>query len=159
MADGDRRTQVSALPLLCHKGCLSFSHTDELSYFYHTRKDTLVNIEPGSSQHFANNIMGVLEHLLGPDSPLVNEAEFHPPDLVYLGLYDSVYMYWSMVTADKAYMALAAVILAAVAPFVSRNPRATAISLISAFVGLFGGLAGANGLAAVLSAVDRKQLW
>ena len=129
------------------------------SYFYHTRKDTLAQIQPGSSQHFANNVMAVLEHLLGPSSPLVTEKEFHPPDLVYLGLYDRVYAHWSMRAADRAYVALAAVVVAIVAPFTRRNGRTVGWAVVSAIGGLIGGLVAVNGLAGVLSVLERKQLW
>jgi hypothetical protein len=129
------------------------------SYFYHTRKDTIAQIEPGSSQHFANNIMAVLEHLLGPSSPLVSEKEFHPPDMVYIGLYDRVYVYWSMKTADGAYVAVAAVVAAVVRPFTRRNAKTVCAAMGGAVGGLVAGLVAANGLAAALSALERKQLW
>ena len=132
---------------------------DVYSYFYHTRKDTLIHIQPGSSQHFANNIMAVLSHLTGPGSALVSEETFHPPDMVYVALYDRLYVHWSMAAADKAYTALAAVVGAVVLPFASRNRGTTARALLSAIGGLVGGLVAANGLAAALSLLDRKQLW
>lgn len=103
--------------------------------------------------------MAILSHLTGPDSPLVSEEKFHPPDMVYLALFDRLYVHWSMATADKAYVAVAALVGAVASPFANRNKATTTRALVSAVLGLVGGVIAANALAWGLSVVERKQLW
>ncbi|WWD16981.1 hypothetical protein CI109_101415 [Kwoniella shandongensis] len=129
------------------------------SYFYHTRRDTLEHIERGSAQHFGSNIMAIVDYLLSPESPLLKREEWSPPDVVYLALYDRLFFKYSMDRADGVYTALAAL----AAGITLRNLgtkkwKPFVVALIGTPLGMIGGLATANILAAVLSAVGKGQL-
>lgn len=111
------------------------------SYFYHTRLDSIDNISPGSAQHFASNIQAVLDNLLGPDSPLLQD-EWHAPDIVYVSLFDKVFLKWSMATADKAYPALAAVVAALIYP--TRQAKSLCLAVVMTPIGTIAGVLLAN---------------
>lgn len=38
--------------------------------YYHTSKDTLANLQAGSTQHFGENVLAIVDELLGPESEL-----------------------------------------------------------------------------------------
>lgn len=40
------------------------------SRYYHTSKDTLANLERGSTQHFGENVLAIVDELLGKESEL-----------------------------------------------------------------------------------------
>lgn len=129
------------------------------SYFYHTRHDSIDNITPGSAQHFGSNVQSVLDHLLGPDSPLVAEGDWHAPDLVYVSLFDKVFFKWSMTTADKAYPTLALGVLALTIPTSRRTAKALALAVMATPLGMMAGLASVNAWAAAMGAAGLKQTW
>ncbi|KAG8983456.1 hypothetical protein FRB90_006023, partial [Tulasnella sp. 427] len=60
------------------------------SYFYHTRKDVVKNIQPGVAQHFAENVMAIVKHLtspLGATNVLSGLArEVTPPSSIYFSV-------------------------------------------------------------------------
>lgn len=134
-------------------------NTADSSYFYHTRKDSIENISPGSAQHFGANIHAVLQQLTGPDSPLVSNTPWSAPDLVYVSLFDRVFLKWSMSAADKAYPALAAVVAAITFPRSLKRAKVLALAVVATPLGMVAALAAANGWAAGLSLAGWKQTW
>ncbi|WWC88985.1 uncharacterized protein L201_003900 [Kwoniella dendrophila CBS 6074] len=130
------------------------------SYFYHTKKDSIKYIETGSAQHFANNIISILDHLTSPQSPLLQSEEFSPPDMVYFSLFDQIFIYWSMDAATSVYMSLAALAVALSLRQLSKKRwKAFVIALIGTPLGLVGGALSANILAAILSLSGKAQIW
>lgn len=96
---------------------------------YHTRRDTVENIEVGAAQvsfaergslafekrddtkyrsvsprldmqHFGDTVLAVLDHLLQPGSPLNTDTPWTPLNSVFYSLYDRVYVQYSMRTGD-----------------------------------------------------------
>lgn len=137
---------------------LGLSQAD-ISYFYHTRKDSIENISPGSAQHFGSNIQSVLDNLLGADSPLVSNTPWRGADLVYVSLFDRVFLKWPMSTADKVYPALAAVVGAVTFPRSFKRAKVLALAVVGTPLGIVGALVAANGWAAILSLIGWKQTW
>lgn len=130
------------------------------SYFYHTRKDIVKNIEVGSSQHFTSNAMAILDYLLSPESPLGSDKEWSPPDVVYMSLYDRIFLTWSMKKADFAYIIITTIVGAvALANLRSDRAKAFGIALLGAPLGLVGGLLSANLVAGVMTLLGRQMGW
>ncbi|ORY22823.1 hypothetical protein BCR39DRAFT_550650 [Naematelia encephala] len=130
------------------------------SYYYHTRKDTLANIERGSAQHFASNILPIVEYLLSPSSPLSSSEPFHPPDMVYMSLYDRIFVTWSMETGDKVYLAIASVVAVLTVANVRWNRwKPFAVALLSTPVGLIVGLVTANAVAGLMVLLKSRLAW
>ncbi|KAH7098555.1 hypothetical protein BKA62DRAFT_712707 [Auriculariales sp. MPI-PUGE-AT-0066] len=71
------------------------------SYYYHTRKDIVANIEPGVAQHMAENTLSIVEHLTSADSPLGNmtTSGFHKPSTTFFSLFGSYFFQYSSRTA------------------------------------------------------------
>lgn len=65
-------------------------------------------------QHFAENIIGILDHLLGPDTPLLFTHEWSEPDMAYAGMFDLTFIRFSMKSANKVYAIFAFAWIAAV---------------------------------------------
>jgi hypothetical protein len=130
------------------------------SYFYHTQKDLLEHIEPGAAQHFANNVQAILDHLLCPASPLHSDQPWSPPNMVYLSLYDRVFVSWSMETATKAYSVIAAAVVAFIAARVQWGQwKAYALALLSNPLGQVAGIVSANLIAGVMVLLGRSLSW
>lgn len=70
------------------------------SYYYHTQRDTVENLQSGSSQHFADATIAVLDHLLQVGSPLNTDTPWSPPNMVYYSFYDRIFIYYSMNAAN-----------------------------------------------------------
>ena len=130
------------------------------SYFYHTRKDISRNIERGGPQHFANNIIALVDYLLSPASPLLKVEEWSPPDIVYISLYDRVFAYWSMATADKAYIALAvAAVGITAASGVWRPWKSFVIALLGAPLGFLVCVGFGVITAGIMIVLDKQLRW
>lgn len=130
------------------------------SYFYHTRKDIIEFIEVGTSQHFTSNAMAIVDYLLSPGSPLGTEDEWSPPDVVYMSLYDRIFLSWTMANADKAYILITSIVGAITLANIRRERgRAFAIALIGAPLGLAGGILTANIVAFVMAASGKQMGW
>lgn len=129
------------------------------SYFYHTRGDVLAHITPGSAQHFSSNVFAIVEHLLSPGTPLLSPEPWHRPDIVYLSLYDRVYLSWSMASANIFYGAMTAVVAVLAGTRLFRSPRVFWLSLFGNLGGFLLGIVGANVLAAVLHFTGFRQAW
>lgn len=130
------------------------------SYFYHTRKDIVKNIEIGSSQHFTSNAMAIVDYLLSPGSPLGSEKAWSPPDVVYMSLYDRVFLNWTMKSADFAYIVITAIIGAVTLANLRRErSRAFAVALIGAPLGLVGGVLFANVVAGIMTFTGKQMGW
>ncbi|WWC94440.1 hypothetical protein V866_001285 [Kwoniella sp. B9012] len=130
------------------------------SYFYHTKKDSIKYIEPGSAQHFANNMIAILDYLTSPESPLLQVEEFSPPDMVYFSLFDLVFVHWPVDAANSVYTALAVIAGALSLRQLSKKRwKAFLVALIGTPLGLVGGALSANLLAAVLVLAGKGQLW
>ena len=127
------------------------------SYFYHTRSDSVRFIETGSAQHFGENVLGIVDHLLTNSSALATDS-FSPPDMVYLSLFDRYFFKWSMSTADKAYAVIAALVTVAVAANVTWG-KAMGVALIGAPVGMVVAILSSNALAGALVLAGKRQLW
>ena len=128
------------------------------SYFYHTQKDRLEYIERGSAQHFASNMMAVVDHLLSPSSPL--SSDFSPPDMVYYSLYDRVFFMWSMETATSAYL-----VLASFATALSLNRldwtqwKVIVTAVVGTPLGVIMGIASANAVAGFMVYNGKSLSW
>jgi hypothetical protein len=127
------------------------------SYFYHTRKDIVEFVEKGSAQHFGDNVLAIVDHLLTNSSALSTGA-FSPPDMVYCSLYDTWFFSWSMKAADKAYLAIAA--LVTISTFANvKWGKPMLLTIVGAPLGLVAGLLSANALAGLLTLTGKRQLW
>ncbi|TFY75137.1 hypothetical protein EWM64_g8876, partial [Hericium alpestre] len=85
------------------------------SYMYHTRKDLVENIQPGVAQHFAENIMALLQYLTSDESPLPSlDAGYSKPSTVFFSHMGTFFLY-SYATARVLYAlsALAAIVFVA----------------------------------------------
>jgi len=130
------------------------------SYFYHTQKDRLEFVEKGASQHFASNVMAILDHLLSPASPLSSGEPFSPPDMVYFSLYDLVFFSWAMETGTKAYIGMATIVVALTAARIDwARWRVFAIALVGTPLGMVAGIISANVVAGILFLLGKKMTW
>lgn len=130
------------------------------SYYYHTAKDSIVNIERGSAQHFASNVMSIVDHLLGPQSALSKSTPFEPPDTVYLSLYDRYWQHFSMSAADQWYVALGAISTAVTAVSMERKRlKPLVVAVISTPLGQISGIAAANVVALIMVFLGKRQSW
>ncbi|WWC62230.1 uncharacterized protein I303_104826 [Kwoniella dejecticola CBS 10117] len=130
------------------------------SYFYHTKKDSIKYIEAGSAQHFANNIIAIVDHLTSPTSPLLQSEPFSPPNMVYFSLFDQIFVHWPIDASMPYYTALATlVVVLSVKHLSSKRWKAFLSSLIGTPLGMLGGAAAANLLAAVLRLSGKGQIW
>jgi hypothetical protein len=127
------------------------------SYFYHTRSDIVKYVEKGSAQHFGDNVLAIVDHLLN-NSTTLSSGTFTPPDMVYLGLFDRAFFSWSMKAADKAYLIIAALVTISTFANVSWG-RSMLLTVIGAPLGLVAGLLSANALAGFLALIGKRQLW
>jgi hypothetical protein len=129
------------------------------SYFYHTSQDLVKNIERGAAQHFATNIQAIVDYLLSPASPLLR-TPWHEPDIVYMSLYDRVFLHWTMQSADQFYVALAAIATAlAFINFDRKRWRAFLIALFGTPLGLIVGFVTTNLVAGVMVLLRREMAW
>jgi len=103
--------------------------------------------------------MAVVDFLTSPASPLLSPEPWHAPDIVYFSLFDRIWISYSMDTADKLYVALAAVIAAWSITRMYGQRRVFAISLFGAPIGFIGSLLTANIVAATMGLIDRRQTW
>jgi len=123
-------------------------------------RDSLVYIEPGSAQHFADNIMSIVDYLMSPSSPLLKTIEWSPPSIVYLSVYDQFFISWNMATADKVYTALAALAVAVTAASgVWRTWKSFAMALFGAPMGFLVGLVCALVVAGIMILLDKQLTW
>lgn len=130
------------------------------SYYYHTRKDIIKNIERGSSQHFVSNVMAIVDRLLGPNSPLHDDTPWSPPDIVYMSLYDRVFLHWTMKSADVAYVAIATVSATmALANLNRQRIKAFVLAFAGAPLGLLMGVVVANLVAGVMTLIGQQMTW
>ncbi|KAJ9121564.1 hypothetical protein QFC22_002183 [Naganishia vaughanmartiniae] len=113
------------------------------SYYYHTQRDTVANLQPGSSQHFADATMAVLDHLLQVGSPLNTDTPWSPPNMVYYSLYDRIFVYYSMNTANLLCACIMLVYVGILATRVQESDRKVyQKALAAAFGNLFVGILG-----------------
>ncbi|WWC69875.1 uncharacterized protein I206_103818 [Kwoniella pini CBS 10737] len=130
------------------------------SYFYHTKKDSIKYIEAGSAQHFANNIIAIVDHLTSPSSPLLQSEPFSPPNMVYFSLYDQIFIQWPMEASLPYYTALATIAIALnLKHLTAKRWKSFVISLLGTPLGMVGGAFTANVLAAVLRLTGKSQIW
>lgn len=130
------------------------------SYYYHTRKDILENIEKGSAQHFSANVLAIVDYLLSPESPLRNDKPWSPPDVVYMSLYDRIFLHWTMASANYAYVAIATVIATlAIANTRRDGVRAFIVAFVGAPLGTVAGIVSANIVAGAMVLINRKLTW
>lgn len=130
------------------------------SYYYHTAKDILENIETGSAQHFSANVLAIVDYLLSPESPLRAEKPWSPPDVIYMSLYDRVFFTWSMASANYAYTAIATVIATlAIANTRRDGARALVVAFVGAPLGTVAGIVVANIIATFMVLINRRLAW
>lgn len=104
--------------------------------------------------------MGIVDHLLSPESPLHDDKPWSPPDLVYISLYDRVFFHFSMQTANVAYVAIAAVSASlAFANLGRARAKAFTLALIGAPLGLVSGIISANVVATVMYLLGKQMSW
>jgi hypothetical protein len=114
-------------------------------------------MESGSSQHFADTVMAVLDHLLQAGSSLNIDTPWSPPNMVYYSFFDRIFVHYSMNTAKliSAIIMLAYVVLLAM--FTSESERRVyRRALASSFGNLLVGIVGSV-LVAVFLAYGMKK--
>ena len=124
-------------------------------------RDRLEFIEPGAAQHFADNVLGVLDHLLSPESPLLSDQPWSPPNMVYLSLYDRFFFTWSLEAATKVYIGMAAVsatlILTRVVEWIKW--KVFIVAIVGNALGVVAGLVSANLVAGVMFFTKHRMAW
>lgn len=129
------------------------------SYYYHTRKDSVENIERGSAQHMADSTIAVLDHLLTEGSPLNTDSPWSPPDLVYFSLYDVIYVHYSVQAATYIY-GLTAALFVLLLVTRARGWTTYGKAIVGAFGSFFVGLLAAVSVAVFLRyGLGRGQSW
>jgi hypothetical protein len=104
--------------------------------------------------------MAILDYLLSAESPLHNDKPWSPPDVVYMSLYDRIFLHWTMETADKAYAVVAAIAaIFAIANLSGHGIKAFTVALVGAPLGIVFGLVSANVIAGVMMLIDRQMGW
>ena len=104
--------------------------------------------------------MSIVDYLLSPSSPLLKSEDWLPPDVVYVSLYDRVFMYWSMTSADKVYTAMATVAVAVtVTSGVWRPWKPFVMALFATPVAFLVGVAFAVATAGIMILLDKQLTW
>lgn len=131
------------------------------SYYYHTQRDTVANIQSGSSQHFADTTMAVLDHLLQVGSPLNTDTPWSPPNMVYYSFFDRIFVYYTMNTAKLLCAFLIMVYVGLLAACTSETERTVyRRALASTFGNLLVGIATAVLLALFLAnGLQKSHTW
>ncbi|KAF8521632.1 hypothetical protein BU17DRAFT_45701 [Hysterangium stoloniferum] len=135
------------------------------SYFYHTQKDIVANIEPGVAQHMAENTLALLQHFTSPTSPLPSLISVtpHKPQIVYFTVLGRWFFKYTFSTASTLYLTLCG----ASFTFLSMVTQApSTISVIKShlpgmrnvLIGLVGSIISANVVALVMDKVMGKAL-
>jgi hypothetical protein len=131
-----------------------------LTYVAADFRDSLINIERGSAQHFTANIQAIVDQLLSPDSPLSSPAPWSPPAVAYFSLYDRVFLSYSMESADTWYMALAALgTTLIIGQGWVKKWKVGLVALVGTPLGMIVGIASANAVAFAMVALDRSLSW
>ncbi|CED83794.1 Aminopeptidases of the M20 family [Phaffia rhodozyma] len=132
------------------------------SWYYHTSKDTIANLEKGTTQHFGENVLAVVDELTAPESSLAEiEKGVKEQDLVYLSFFDSYFLMYSLETSSK----ISAVLISLVALLVLnrsewRSYKAYAAGIAGCVSSFIGALLGVNIVALLMSKVlDRSMSW
>jgi hypothetical protein len=99
----------------------------------------------------------IIDHLLTADSAIATEI-FTPPDIVYLTIADRVYLSWRMASGAKVYVAMTAVVIAAVIRNIKWD-KAMALVMFGTPLGLLAGVAAANIVAGVMILFGARQAW
>lgn len=129
------------------------------SYLYHTRKDTVQNIQRGVPQHFAENVFAITNYLTSsPSSPLPRLAKsFTKPNSVFFSLFGTYFVHYSTDTAWTvltAIMAVSIIIIGATTPWSESGVRLLAM----AGLGVLGSIVGAVLFASLTASVMVKVL-
>ncbi|CBQ69193.1 conserved hypothetical protein [Sporisorium reilianum SRZ2] len=138
------------------------------SYFYHTRKDIPLYLEPGATQHFGENTLAIIEHLcLKNDShTLLRTIEPHQTRHS-LPVYFSIAGRYFVLIQNKAFksivMGLSAFINFQLSSVVRSEAAVGALSLtmlsaLSALLSVVGAAVGANVVAVIMTRVLGKGM-
>ena len=67
------------------------------SYYYHTRKDIVANIQPGVAQHMADNSLAILNYLTSDESPLsrLTTDGYTKPSTTFFSLFGTHFFRYS----------------------------------------------------------------
>jgi hypothetical protein len=104
--------------------------------------------------------MAIVDHLLSPESPLHENKPWSPPDVVYVSLYDRIFIYFSMKAADVAYVAIATVSATLALANLGRfRVKAFFLAFIGAPLGLISGVISANVVATIMWFIHREMSW
>ncbi|KAF8715311.1 peptidase M28 family, partial [Rhizoctonia solani] len=114
------------------------------SYLYHTRRDTVENIEPGVAQ----NTLALLTYLSSSASPLPTLQSYSPPKTPYFSLLSRYFFSYYFSTAQRLYTATFLLSLP-----LFRLSRLHAQSIVGVPVLLIFGLVSANVFAALMSSM------
>lgn len=129
------------------------------SYFYHTRKDLVKNIQPGVAQHFAENVMAIVKHLtspLGATQVLPGLArQVTPPTSIYFSVVGKYFFLYSVQTAWKV---LLVVVLATASLFAGTTGPELRRTIWKATGGVLSSLLGAALGAGVTASIMAKIL-
>jgi hypothetical protein len=130
------------------------------SYLYHTRKDTLDMLQPGSLQHMGDNTLAMLSYLASTPDAL---SDIKPSrSTVFFSVFGPhVFVVCSYTTAISVYGALLAVISAILFQAVSQaGLRIYALALCGQLCGLVGALLSVNMSAFLVATVlDKSLTW
>ncbi|CAE6479620.1 unnamed protein product [Rhizoctonia solani] len=124
------------------------------SYLYHTRRDTVENIEPGAAQHMAENTLALLSHLSSSASPLPTLQSYTPPATAYFSLLSRYFFSYHFSTAQQLYTATFLLSLP-----LFRFSRLHAQSIVGVPISLVFGLASANLAAVIMSSLGQGMKW
>ncbi|KAF8736403.1 peptidase M28 family, partial [Rhizoctonia solani] len=124
------------------------------SYLYHTRRDTVENIEPGVAQHMAENTLALLTYLSSSASPLPTLQSYSPPKTAYFSLLSRYFFSYHFSTAQRLYTATFLLSLP-----LFRFSRLHAQSVVGVPVSLIFGLVSANVFAALMSSMGQGMKW
>lgn len=139
------------------------------SYVYHTRQDSVDNIQPGVAQRMAENTLAILQYLTSDASPLPSlTTGYTRPATVFFTQFGHLFQY-QFATARLLYGTLFALSLTLVRfAHRKRAPGSSSVVFLTeqwegvrALLLAFGGaLIGANGLAAIMDRVlGRNMSW
>ncbi|CDR98784.1 uncharacterized protein SPSC_00911 [Sporisorium scitamineum] len=140
------------------------------SYFYHTRNDIPLYLEPGATQHFGENTLAIIEHLCLKNDSHTLLRNIEPYQTRHsLPIYFSIAGRYFVLIQNKAFksivMGLSAFINFQLSSVVRSEAAVGALSLtmisaVSALVSIVGAAVGANVVAVIMTKVlDKGMSW
>ncbi|KAL7413564.1 hypothetical protein BDY24DRAFT_388928 [Mrakia frigida] len=133
------------------------------SWYYHTTKDLVKNIQIGSTQHFGANVLSLVDSLTSPGSALPNieKKGTKKQTLVYFSFFDKIFVMYELEAAGRIARGLGSmVILLLVNRTAWIHWKSYVVALAGTVGSVVGALVGVNVVALVMSKVlDRSMSW